>query len=150
MREIRELQLQSYIFSAIDFNLLQNDILSIVAKLTLQDKYFRKEENAIIISGLALWTSTILKNPTLFSEFLSWKSDGFTAAQFIRNGIYSNKALAVRIAYKMSLEKLSKNVIQADGITLLNFILSVLVENFPEQGDDEVKSKMTKDCNEFF
>lgn len=72
MREIRELQLQSYIFSAIDFNLLQNDILSIVAKLTLQDKYFRKEENAIIISGLALWTSTILKNPTLFSEFLSW------------------------------------------------------------------------------
>jgi len=42
---------------------LQNDILSIVSKLTLKVIIFKPEENAIVISGLALWTQTVIQNP---------------------------------------------------------------------------------------
>jgi len=111
---------------------------------------FRPSENAIIISGLALWTSTLLKNPALFSDFLKWESDGMTASDFVRNGIYSGKSLAVRIAYKMSFELLCKSFPSSTSLQPLSFILSVFIQNFPEQGADEVKSKQTKDCNEFF
>jgi hypothetical protein len=103
--------------------------------------YFRPSENAIIISGLALWTSALLKNPALFSDFLSWEADGITAASFVRNGIYSGKSLAVRIAYKLALELIAKSLSHEEGQQPLSFILSVLISNFPEQGTDEAKAK---------
>lgn len=93
---------------------------------------FRPSENAIIISGLALWTSTILKNPSLFSDFLTWKSDDMTATDFVRNGIYTSKSLAVRMAYKQSFELLSKNYPDSVELQPLSFILGVLNSNFPE------------------
>ena len=73
-----------------------------------------------------------------------------TASDFVRNGIYSGKSLAVRIAYKMSFELLCKSFPSSTSLQPLSFILSVFIQNFPEQGADEVKSKQTKDCNEFF
>jgi hypothetical protein len=72
--------------------------------LSLQAKYFRKEENAIILSGLALWTQTILKNNSLILDFYNLKIGEINAAEFIKNGIYSSKALAVRLAYKKAFE----------------------------------------------
>ena len=73
-----------------------------------------------------------------------------TAVDFVRNGIYSSKSLAVRMAYKQSFELLSKNFPSTDVPQPLNFILGVLNSNFPEYSADEAKSKQTKDCNEFF
>jgi len=89
---------------------LQNDILGIVATLTLQAKYFRKEENAIVLSGLALWTQTILKNNSLINDFYNLKVGEMTASDFIKNGIYSGKALAVRLAYKKAFEQLADKI----------------------------------------
>lgn len=73
-----------------------------------------------------------------------------TAEDFVRNGIYSSKSLAVRMAYKQSFELLSKSFSKPEGPQPLNFILGVLNSNFPVQSADEAKSKQTKDCNEFF
>jgi len=54
-----------------------------------------------------------------------------TAEDFVRNGIYSSKSLAVRMAYKQSFELLSMSFSKKDGPQPLTFILGVLNSNFP-------------------
>jgi hypothetical protein len=69
-------------------------ILTIINKMNLGVS--KKEENAILINSLELWTSLVQKQPTLIDEFYSWKDGEVDAAEFIRSGIYSYKAESIR------------------------------------------------------
>jgi len=65
-----------------------------VSKLNLQQS--KKEENSIMINSLELWQVMLQKDPKLIDEFYKWKDGEVDADEFVKAGIYSYKAEAIR------------------------------------------------------
>ena len=140
--EIIKYQLESKLISMVDFSLLIEKLMKILASI-LSSSEIEVEDKNIADSALVLWVSCLLHNNSLIETFYNFNT-GMNIEIFVYTALTYSESYYMRRFFSNSLTNLCQNVVFAEKMPIPYF-LSLLLRHIPSENSDPYK-----DYTQFF